>query len=183
MKKMVIGTLVGGLILWFWQFLSWGLINIHGSQLQYTDQEQALLDCMAATNLPEGQYFIPNRPPGVDQKEYQEVWKEKHQGKPWARIQYMHKSENTNAMNMIRGIVIDLLAAFLFCYVLLGDPELTSGKVFSTALIIGVIAYLTIPYLNAIWFKSTSLPDLLDAIVPWALIGLVLGRILPKRNK
>ncbi len=32
MKKMIVGALVGGLILFVWQFLTWGALNLHEAQ-------------------------------------------------------------------------------------------------------------------------------------------------------
>jgi len=182
MKKIILGTLAGGLILFFWQFFSWSLGNLHESQMSYTPLEQQLLSCLESSNLPEGEYFIPNKPPSTSQAEYQKIVEQKWMGKPWARIQYHHKFENTMGMNMFRGLVIDLFSAFLLCMVLVGDPTLNFKKVMMTSLAVGIIAYLTIPYLSSIWFKTNSLPDLIDGIVPWALIGLVLGMILPNKN-
>lgn len=183
MKKIVIGTLAGGLILFFWQFLAWGPGEFHSSQMAYTPVQEQLLNCLESSGLEEGEYFIPNKPAGTSQEDYQKIVTEKWIGKPWARIQYHHKFENTMGMNMIRGLVIDLLSAFLVCLLLLGDPTLDMRKAITACLSIGVIAYLTIPYLNSIWFKSNSLPDLVDAIVPWLLIGLVFGMVLPNRSK
>ena len=78
-------------------------------------------------------------------------------------------------MNLIRGFVIDFLAAFLLCYLLIGDTNLTFMKVLTGSLIVGIISYLTIPYLDSIWFESNSIPHLIDAIGGWGLTGAVLG--------
>jgi hypothetical protein len=182
MKKTLLGTIVAGLILFVWQFVSWSGANLHSSQLSYTPLESDLLECLSTHKLPEGEYLIPNKPPEMSMTEYQELFNSKYLGRPWARIQYHHSFENSMGMNMFRGLIIDLLSAFLLCIVLLGDPTLDFKKVMITSLTVGIIAYLTIPYLNSIWFKSNSLPDLLDAIVPWTLIGLILGKILPNKQ-
>jgi len=65
---------------------------------------------------------------------------------------------------------------------LVGDPTLNFRKVLSACISIGIIAYLTIPYLNSIWFKSNSIPDMVDAFAPWTIIGLVLGWLLPRKR-
>lgn len=182
MKRTILGTIVGGLILFFWQFVSWQGANIHSSQMTYTPLQAELLECLKSNNLAEGEYLIPNKPPEMSTDEYMKIFDRDQLGKPWARIQYHHSFENTMGINMFRGLVIDLLSVFLLCMILLGDPTLNFKKVMMTSLVVGVIAYLTIPYLSSIWFKSNSLPDLVDAIVPWALIGLTLGKILPTKK-
>jgi hypothetical protein len=40
---------------------------------------------------------------------------------------------------------------------------------------VGIISYLTNGYATAIWFEVPSMPDLIDAIVAWALCGGWLG--------
>lgn len=180
--KVLIGSMVGGLILFFWQFLSWGLLNIHGSQMAYTPLESQVLECLKSSNLPEGEYFVPNRPPDMNPTEYQKLAETNYIGKPWAKIQYHHDFQNTMGMNMVRGFVIDVFACFLLCMLLVGDPTLNFRKVLSACISIGIIAYLTIPYLNSIWFKSNSIPDMVDAFAPWTIIGLVLGWLLPRKK-
>lgn len=45
---------------------------------------------------------------------------------------------------------------------------------------IGIIGYLTIPYLYSIWFETNSLGHLVDALVSWGLVGAWLGWWLPR---
>ena len=180
---MILGALVGGLILFFWQFVSWQAAQLHSSQMSYTPLEGQILDCLKSNNLPEGEFLIPNKPPEMPMEAYMKLFESQYMGQPWARIQYHHSFDDTMVMNMVRALIIDVLSVFLLCMLLLGDPTLSFKKVMTACLVVGIIAYLTIPYLNAIWFKTNSLPDLIDAIVPWTLIGLVLGKILPTKKR
>jgi hypothetical protein len=36
MKKLVIGSLVGGIIIFIWQTLSWAMLNLHHASQEYT---------------------------------------------------------------------------------------------------------------------------------------------------
>jgi hypothetical protein len=45
---------------------------------------------------------------------------------------------------------------------------------------VGIIGYLTIPYLNTIWFETSSMGYLVDALVQWGLVGVWLGWYLPR---
>lgn len=177
---MIIGALVGGFILFMWQFLSWTALNIHRSQMDYTPVQNEVLSCLKANNLPEGSYFLPNVPADMPSAEHQAAM-ENFMGKPWATITYHHAMENNMGMNMFRGFVIDFLSVLLLCYILLGNPSLDFKKVMITCLGVGLISYMTIPYLNSIWFQSNSIPDLIDAIVQWSVTGLFLAWYLPKK--
>lgn len=174
MKKQIIATLVGGLILFIWQFLSWAAIPIHKSAYGYTANQDRIMEVLNQNLSEAGTYMLPGVPPGTSH-EQQEIAMKGSIGKPWASISY-HKSLNPNmALNMSRGFAIDLVAAFLLCWLLLKFQSLNIGTAVQASVAVGVIGYLTIPYLNTIWFEGTSLEYLIDAIVQWGLLGVWLG--------
>lgn len=180
MKKLIIGGIVGGIILFAWQSLSWTAFNIHGSQNQYTPAQNEILQCLANANIDEGQYFVPTLDPAnpISNQEYYDTYL----GKPWATINYHTAMQDTMVMNMIRGVIVDVFVAFLLCFVLLKNPSLSFSNVFLTCVAIGVISYITIPYMRSIWFQTDSIPDLIDALAQWSLVGAFLGWLLPNKN-
>ncbi len=174
MKKAIIGGLIGGIVLFLWQFLSWAALNIHGSNMTHTPQQDKIMRALEESGLEEGQYLLPNLAPGYTAEE-QEAYAKNMEGKAWAMIHYQKSWSNTMGMNMGRALVINILSAFMLCYLFLGDEKLTFMKVLTGSLMVGLISYLTLPYLNSIWFKTNSIPDLIDTIVQWGLVGVVLG--------
>lgn len=173
MKKMIIGALVGGLILFIWQFLSWSLINIHAPNNKYTEHQDEIMS-MLSEKLEEGSYFLPTVAEGTSQEDYQEAMKD-FSGKPWAQINYHDSFGNNMAMNMIRGYAIDFLSVLLLCWILLKFANLTFSNSVLTSLSVGIIGYFTVNYLNSIWYEQNTIPDLIDAIVNWGLVGAWLG--------
>ncbi len=180
MKKSIIGGLVGGFILFMWQFLSWSALNIHGSYMTHTPHQDQIMKTITDLNLPEGQYMMPNLAPGYT-PEQQEAYAKDMEGQPWVLLTYKKQWSNTMGMNMLRAFIIDFLSAFLLCYLLMGNVNLSFSKILTSCLIVGIISYLTIPYLNSIWFKTDSMPDLIDAFVQWGLVGAFLGWFLPSK--
>lgn len=83
-------------------------------------------------------------------------------------------------MNMFRGFVINFVSVFLLCLLLLKNPAIDFKYVLSGCLVVGLVSYFTIPYINSIWFDTNSIPDLIDAVVSWGLCGLVLGWYLTR---
>lgn len=181
MKKALIGGLVGGIILFMWQFLSWSLLNIHGSQQEYTPKQDQILDCLKSAGISEGEYFMPNVSPDLPADQHQEHMMQ-FVGNPWAQVSYHNSMKMNMGMNMFRGFVINFLSVFLLCYFFLGDKNLDFKKVFTGSLIVGLISYMTIPYLNSIWFEGDTIPDLIDAVVQWGICGLFLAWYLPNRK-
>ncbi len=82
---------------------------------------------------------------------------------------------------MFRGFAIDLLAAFLMIWLLLKFKSLNMLTVIQASIAVGLIGYLTIPYLDSIWFEGNSIEYLIDALVQWGLVGVWLGWWLPRK--
>ena len=180
MKKQLIATIVGGILLFMWQFLSWSLLPIHQSEFGYTPNQDKIMEALNQNLTEEGTYMLPMAPPGSSQEQTQSIM-EAAAGKPWASVSY-HKSMNTDmGMNMFRGLAVDLLAAFLLTWLLLKIPNLNLMTALQASLGVGIIGYLTIPYLNSIWFAGDSMGYLVDTLVQWGLMGLWLGWWLPRK--
>lgn len=178
-KKQIIATLVGALVLFIWQFLSWAAIPIHKEVYGYTANQEMIMNVLTQSNLDEGTYMLPTVPPGTSHDVAQQE-ATKNIGKPWASVTYHKSFDMSMGMNMFRGFVVDLLSVFLIVWLLgrMGINNRQTARLF--CMIIGFIGYLTIPYLNSIWFGGNTLAHLADAIIPWAIVGSWLGWYLNK---
>jgi uncharacterized membrane protein YeaQ/YmgE (transglycosylase-associated protein family) len=177
--KMIVGALVGGLLVFIWQFLSWTMLNLHGSEQKYTSNQDTILNFLNTQLQEDGTYFLPNAAPDASQDEHQKLM-ETSAGKPWAQISY-HKSMNTvMGMNMVRGFLVDVFAVMLLIWLLSKIPGLTIQTAITASIVVGIIGYLTTEYTNSIWYEKNSIPDLIDAVVSWAICGTWLGYYLKK---
>ncbi len=176
MQKITIATVVGGIILFLWQFLSWGLINLHRDTQQYTPKESEVLQYLDE-NLDEGFYFMPGVPPGTSQADEQKLMEESL-GKPWAEVRF-HKSMTMNmGSNMARGIVVDFLSVFLLIWILMKMQNPNMATILLSSVAVGIIGYLTTTYTRSIWFEVPTITDLIDGIASWGLVGIWLGWFL-----
>ena len=175
MKKLIIGALVGGLILFLWQFASWAAINFHADTQQYSPNQDKVLKFLHE-NLEEGFYFMPNAAPGEDSQEVMQS----ALGKPWAQVYFHKEMTNNMAASMSRGFLIDILAAGLMAWLLLKMTNPNFQTILTSCIAVGFIGYFTIPYLNSIWFETPTLAYLLDAVGSWGLVGLWFGWWLRK---
>lgn len=179
MKKQLTGSLVGAAILFLWQFLSWSILPVHQSEYGYTPNQDKILEALNQNLTEAGTYMVPGMPPGTSHEESAKAMEGK-MGQPWASITY-HKSFNANmGMNMLRGFLVDAIAAFLLIWLLMKTDNPGMQTTVLSCMAIGVIGYLTIPYLNSIWFETKSLGYLVDALVSWGLVGVWLGWWLPR---
>jgi len=76
---------------------------------------------------------------------------------------------------------VDLAAAFLLVWLLMNFRELNLKNAVLASLAVGGIAYLTIPYLNSIWYEGSTTGYIIDWIAQWGLVGVWLGWWLPRR--
>ena len=177
--KTIIGALVGAVLLFIWQFISWGVANFHSGEQQYTVHQDSILSVLS-DKLEEGTYFLPNVAPGAD-KQAHEQYMQEYTGKPWAVVSYHKSMEADMSMNMVRAFVSDLLAVVFLIMILVQIRDLNFMKSFCFAITIGLIGFLSVTYLNAIWFKNNVWADLLDVVVSWGIIGAWLGWWLPRK--
>lgn len=179
MKNQLIASIVGGLILFIWQFLSWSIANVHGADFQYTANQDQIMEVLSQ-HLEQGNYLLPQPPKDASQAD-QQAFMESHMGKPWAMVQYRSAMSMSMGMNMFRGLVVDMVAVFLLVWLLGKFASLNFQTILLSALAIGGIGYLTIPYLNSIWFEGNTIGYLVDAVVSWGLVGSWLGWWMTRR--
>jgi len=179
MKKLLIGSLVGGIIIFLCQFLSWGLLNLHGSMTTYTPKEDSVLNFLNSQFSDDGFYMVPGYKPGLSHDEMEKQMKERV-GKPWAQV-YYHKAMNENmAGNMVRGLIVDIVMVWLLCWILRRMTAQGFGAILLTSLFTGMIGFLFFAYIYHIWFQTTDvMAHLADTVVSWGLCGMWLGWWLP----
>ena len=175
MKKALIGAIVGGLIIFIWQFLSYAAINFHRPAQDYTEKQDAILSFLNSQGLEEGGYLMPNYPEGAGREEI-EAGMKASEGKPWAVIQYHKSMENDMVMNIIRGFLVNIIIVLLFCWIIGKMTAPSFSTIVTAALVTGLIVFLNAPYTGHIWYEWFDIwAFFLDAIVSWGLAGLWLA--------
>ena len=175
MKKAFIGALIGGIIIFIWQFLSWAVLDLHYPAQQYTDKQDAIMSTLSSQQLPEGGYFLPRLPKDAS-SEQQEQWSNEMQGKPWVSIQYHNSFDANMGLNMVRGYLVDVVVVLLLCWMLLRFEALNFTRVLTASIFTGVTVYLNSHYTGHIWYQFfDTTAHLIDAVVSWGLCGVWLG--------
>jgi hypothetical protein len=177
MKKWIIGSFVGALLMFGWQGLSWMVLGIHNDATKYHPAQDSIINYLSSTITEEGTYMMPTAKPGASNKEHQDLMKEM-EGKPWVSIIY-HKSFNEHmVMSMIRSFLVDFVIILLLVVLLTKGGLPGFSGIVTGSLCVGVITFLWGPYTGHVWY---DLPwgmirgDMLDAVVAWGLCGVWLG--------
>jgi len=178
MKKNIIGALVGGLLFFICQTLSWTVLNLHQPAQDYTPAQDTIMSVLNSTITKEGGYLLPSAPSTASSDEMMKK-AEANLGKPWASIQY-HKSYNNDmkkmTMNMVKGLLFSMLMIFLVCWITGKFAKPTFVNVFSSTLFIGLAVYINIPYSSALWYDIFDAKAyLVEILMCWGVTGLWLG--------
>lgn len=177
MKKAIIGAIVGGIILFIWQFLTWTMLNLHEAQQKYTPKQDSILAYLGTQFSEDGAYMMPAFPPGTPRDEMEKQMKAS-EGKPYVQVMY-HKSMpgmNKMYMNMARNLAINIVIIWLLCWILVKINAPSFGTVFMGTLGAGLISFFHGPYTMHIWYPTHDLmAHFIDTLVAFGAAGLWLG--------
>lgn len=179
MKKHLLFSIIGGLILFLWQFLSYAMPNFHQKANTYTPLQDTLLATLQSSGLPEGMYMLgmPDPDDAEAMKAYQEM-----ETSTWATLNYRINDSNEMAMPMARGVVVCIIISAILFMFFNQQKDPTLIKRIALALGIGLIGFFFVPYSNFIWYKEPDIfAHLLDAVVPWIILGFIGHKMIEKK--
>ena len=182
MKKWLVGSLVGGILLFAWQFLSWAAVGLHDKEYKYVSGQEQLISTLSSTLKEDGQYMLPQSTPGSSHEDAQKAM-EQMNGKPFALVMYKSSYKADMYMPMIRSFFVDVVIVLLLIFVLGRTMNQTLGNIWMGSLAIGLIGWLWHPYTMNIWFQTpieVVTGALMDWFVAYSLLGLWLGFWLPR---
>ena len=174
MKKYLIGSIAGGIILFLWQGASWMALGIHDDAMKYNPGQDNIMSVLSSNIKEDGLYMIPSAP---TKKEQQDMM-EKMEGKPWASVIYHNSMKGDMTMRFIRCILVDIFLVISLIYILTRGGTPIGRRVFSGSVAFGLATWLWTSYMGHIWFDlpwSMIKGDLIDSLAAWALCGLWLG--------
>jgi len=174
MKKILIGSLVGAIIMFIWSFLAWMILPVHENTYKYTDKQDAILQVLAESNLESGMYGMPSAPT----KEEQMKIMEENKGKPGAAIQYLKEDPGMGANQYIFGLLFNFIMVFAASMLLVNNMN---GSFFSRwwmVMMFAVVIIFGIYLMQWNWMGHTwdyTRDFILDTACGWGINGLWLA--------
>jgi hypothetical protein len=183
MKRKLLFSLIGAIIIFAWQFISYAMPNFHKSAAAYTPAQDSILKMLEKQGLGEGMYLLGQPDPSLSTAQ-QQASMEAMAGKPWAVLNYHKVNSMSMAMPMFRGILVCFVISFLLFWLFLQQKDPTMMNRVLLSLAVGIIGFFFVPYTNFIWYKA---PDIFahfaDGIVPWIILGLIGHKMAPLSTK
>lgn len=187
-KSLLLGGLLGGLVLFVWNSISWNVLPWHMMTFEKFKDEATIAQALTVNALRPGVYLLPNahkHDPGVteEQKKAEEVegMKRMIQGPLMFASVSLQGFEGIGPallIQLVTGIVGTLLATWLLLQTRPMGYWDRVGFLVVISLVVAVIAQL--PYWNW-WNFSTSYTavTIADLLIGWFLASLVIAKMLP----
>jgi len=184
MKKWLVGSIVGAILLFAWQYISWAASGLHDKEFKHVSNQDQLMSSLTSSLKEDGQYMLPQASPGASEDEKMKIM-EQMNGKPFAMISYKSAYKSDMITPMIRSIFVDLIIVLLLIFLLGRMVTVTFGNVWMCSLAVGFVGWLWYPYTQNIWFQ-TPIEVVTGALMEWflaySIVGLWLGFWLPRHT-
>ena len=164
-KKLILGAVLGGLVIFAWGTVSWMLLPWHGKTLQPFTNEKAVAVTIRANAPRAGVYMMPHE--------------HNASGGPGMLAVIRVKGQAMHPAYLIRGLLIDMAGALLLTWLLIWVGGTFQQKV-QLAVIVGLLAAVWVKLPDWNWWGFSAgytLLGMLDYVVSAALAGLAIAKI------
>ena len=179
MRRMLLGTVVGGVVLFAWGVLFWAVLPFTSMATQLAPNEAAVAQALKDNLVASGVYYIPME----GAQEMSAAWVEKYKAGPIAQIFFRREGGDPNdPMYYVRGFGYLLLLALLMAVVLkqavgqLGSYMARVWFILFTGLFATAVAFS-----EAVWWEQSLSYHLLYAIfniTSWFFAGLAMAAVV-----
>jgi hypothetical protein len=190
MKKLLLASLAGGVVLFVWGFLAWAVLPLHDASFQPLPNEDMVVTTLQGNITESGLYYFPGMPEETpDMSEAQrtanmDTWTSKHTLGPIGMIVFHPTGTDPMAAGtFIRGFVIFLIAAFIASWFLARSTAAASSYI-ARVLYCGMLGVFVsfVSYIsNMNWLympMDHTTAMVADTIIGWLLAGLAIGAIV-----
>ena len=187
MIRVLVGGVVGGIVMFFWGFVSHSLLKISESSVRNIPAEPVVTTAMKlAINQPGFYYF-----PGMDHSrtptpEERQAWEDKfRRGPTGVLVIHPQGGEFSMVRNLALEFLSNLLAALIVAAVvsqMAGGFAIQAGA----AAGFGLFSWLSISASYGIWYGfpgDFSQAEAIDQVVGWLLAGLGIAAITSRRSQ
>ena len=174
MTRVLISSLVGAIILFFFQAASWMVLDTHTDSFKYLPEQDEVMEVLNK-HLEEGYYYMPYFDVNTTSQEEQQAFNEANTGKPWVMLQYHEKMEMSMAKNMGFGFLSCFFICLIISIVLVNVNADGFGVRMFFVLLLASLVVVGGPLYDANWFKTPGhflSGQLIDIIVGYGLAGL-----------
>lgn len=186
MKKVIIAGLVGGLVIFVWQFISYTVLPWHMMVIHNIPAGEQVSQVLKNNSLPSGVYHHPGFDEGAaSEEEAMNAFAERY--KQGANINFMVYAaggkDPNDPMQFVISYLLNALASLIAAYVLWKSGASLSGYLprvlLVTALALFSVLFHTLMNWNWWGFPGDfTLVEAADTLVAWFLAGLAIAGLV-----
>ncbi len=193
MKRIVLGGIAGGVVLFVWGAVAWMVLPLHTPTLKTFPNEDAVRTVLRETVKEPGFYYFPGYPYGQSMSKEEEAaamraFEQKHRAGPLGIMVY--RSQGAEPMEtgaFVTGFILQVAVALVAAWLLsLAAGNLTSyGARVQFVTVLGAFAALAVDlqYWNWLSFPTDyTIGMVADHVIGWFLAGLALAAIVKPAN-
>ena len=170
--KIIISSLVGAIIVFVFQAMSWMFLGIHATSTQAAANDEQVMTALNANMKESAVYDIPHWDM-KGSKEDQEKMAKEMEGKPWARVIFHASHEMSMSTPMIRGFILDLLGMLMVAFIISKSAG-SFGSHFMTAMYMAIYSLCLTVLMDWNWW-STPMSFVSGLIIDSLIIGVLSG--------
>jgi hypothetical protein len=186
-KRLLLGTILGAVVLFFWSALAWMVIPWPGEPLRGFANEEATLQAIKANVPRSGVYLMPmevKRTPGMTDEQYQKAMQDANnrmlQG-PMIFASVRLEPMGSITKFFVIGFITQMVAAFLGTFLLLQTSGLSYAARVTFVTVLGVLIFVGghLDEWNWWGFSNAYIGMQLGSIViGWLLAGLLISALV-----
>ncbi len=189
MKKFVLASLVGGIVLFVWSMLAWMVLPYHAASLRAVSDEDMLRNALRSSVHEKGAYAIPHSPAMGSDKAAMDAYVQKVKEGPNGMLLYDPSGMDPMMPGqMVIGLVIYVFSAALAAW-FLSRSTAAEGSYFSRVIYCGMLGvFISVVSHLVAWnwmgFPGDFVRDMIiDTIIGWILAGAAIAAFVkaPKR--
>ena len=183
MKKLILSGIVGGLIVFAWEMISWMVMPWHGSTMENFKSPAVVQEILVANADKNGVYLIPACPKKDGSKATKDEMAKSHEQMskgPFALV--VMSPQGIGSMNglMAKGLGIQILSALLITGLLLRTKIKSYFSRVGFVVTVALVAVTLVVLPNWNWWGFPlpfTLVGTADILIGWLLAGLAIAKI------
>ncbi len=182
MKKIIITSVIGGIILFMYSNIAWRVLPFHQKTITPLPDGEKAIAAMSLNSLPKGAYHYPGMP--ETSSKTLEEWQKRYKKGPNINLMFISpKGASMSAGPFIIYFFINMICTFIvaFCVSLSKEKLNSYLKKCGFVVLFGVFASLLDPITQWNWWQTPlnyELAYVFDYLVSWLLVGLVVAKII-----
>ena len=180
-KQLAIGTILGGIVLFFWSFIAWTFIPWPGQPLKTFTNEAAVEQAIVSNASGSGNYILPNpHKPGAS-AEQEQASAEKMMRGPMVFASVRLEPMRPVPVLLIVQLVIQFLSALIVTFLLLKTCGLSYGQRVVFVAICGILIFVGGKLDEWVWWSFSSAYLMMEfgaIVIGWILAALVIAKFV-----